>query len=38
MKLVKLRLLSLNEILKVIIFTVTITVDQDASTFGMPSP
>jgi len=37
-KLVKLHLLSLNEILKVVIFKVTITVDQDASTFWMLRP
>jgi len=37
-KLVKLPLLSLNEIPKVVIFKVTIKVDQNASTFGMLGP
>jgi len=37
-KLVKLHLLSLNEIPKVVIFKVTIKVDQDSSTFGMLGP
>jgi len=37
-KLIKLHLLSLNEISKVLIFKVTIGVDQDASILGMPGP
>jgi len=35
-KLVKLHFLSLNQIPKVVIYKVTIKVDQGASTFGMP--
>jgi len=37
-KLVKLHLLSLNEIPKVFIFKVTIKFDQGTSTFWMPRP
>jgi len=37
-KLIKLHLLSLNEIPKVVIFKVTIRVNHDASTFWMPGP
>jgi len=37
-KLFKLHFLSLNKISKVVIFKVTMRVDQGASTFGMPRP
>jgi len=37
-KLFKLHFLSLNEISKVVIFKVTMRVDQGASTFWMPGP
>jgi len=37
-KLVRLHLLTLNEIPKVVIFKVTIKFDQDAFTFWMPGP
>jgi len=37
-KLVKLCFLSLNQIPKVVIYKVTIRVDQGASTFWMPGP
>jgi len=37
-KLFKLYFLSLNEIPQVVIFKVTMRVDQGASTFGMPGP
>jgi len=37
-KLVKLHFLNLNEIPVVTIFKVTIEVDHDASTLGMPGP
>jgi len=37
-KLFKLHFLSLNEIPKVVIFKVTMRVDQGSSTFWMPGP